>query len=585
MYKLVICDDEGKTTVVPLIRDEISIGRKEGNTIRLTDRNVSRHHARIVRQNDEFFIEDLGSLVGTKVNGRLLRSEQAPVSPRDQITIGDYSVSIRTDVSSSVPLGRQMNAGEQAGIGKVTPHARLVMLSEPTPGREFDLTADLYVIGRSEEANCRIEDPSMSRAHARLDTEGNQWTISDLDSVHGITVNGLPKDDYVLKAGDVIELGSVQLRFVAPGEPYEYASPSQAEDSFAPAPPKSGPALLYILGGLALVAAAAVVAALWLVKPKLGGDQTSQETEVTEAFAQAEETYDELMESGKDEMAAGRWTEAARMFALALQKEPDNNAALELKNLSIAESDAEKAYRSVLEARREKDWTKAAQLIESIPRSSRYYKREEHEEIAENLCASLILKTRRAIISENIDRALELLEQIGSISEAPDTCRETRDELRQLTERKSERAEVESDGDEPSDDKTFESQRRTIRPQARPRRGAKNKDTKDAPRSSGDKGAKFDLANPYASTGSPSEPTPRWDPVNEARKALRQNNTAKAISILERGGNGRNVLAMLAKLYMQNKNRRGYESVARKFIRLYPNDPKSEQFRSNLRFD
>ena len=39
MFKLVIQDDEGKTTVVPLIRDEITIGRKEGNTIRLTERN------------------------------------------------------------------------------------------------------------------------------------------------------------------------------------------------------------------------------------------------------------------------------------------------------------------------------------------------------------------------------------------------------------------------------------------------------------------------------------------------------------------------------------------------------------------
>ena len=36
MYKLIIEDDEGKTTEVPIIRDEITVGRKEGNTIRLT---------------------------------------------------------------------------------------------------------------------------------------------------------------------------------------------------------------------------------------------------------------------------------------------------------------------------------------------------------------------------------------------------------------------------------------------------------------------------------------------------------------------------------------------------------------------
>ena len=46
MWKLVIEDDEGKRTVVPLTRDDYTIGRKEGNTIRLTERNVSRdHHA------------------------------------------------------------------------------------------------------------------------------------------------------------------------------------------------------------------------------------------------------------------------------------------------------------------------------------------------------------------------------------------------------------------------------------------------------------------------------------------------------------------------------------------------------------
>ena len=68
MFKLVIQDDEGKTTVVPLIRDEITIGRKEGNTIRLTERNVSRRHARIARSNGEVTIEDLGSYNGIRVN-------------------------------------------------------------------------------------------------------------------------------------------------------------------------------------------------------------------------------------------------------------------------------------------------------------------------------------------------------------------------------------------------------------------------------------------------------------------------------------------------------------------------------------
>ena len=52
MLKLVIEDGDGTTHVVPIIRDLITIGREEGNTIRLTERNV-RHHARLTRSSAE----------------------------------------------------------------------------------------------------------------------------------------------------------------------------------------------------------------------------------------------------------------------------------------------------------------------------------------------------------------------------------------------------------------------------------------------------------------------------------------------------------------------------------------------------
>ncbi len=86
MFKLVIQDDEGKTTVVPLIRDEITIGRKEGNTIRLTERNVSRRHARILRNNGEVQIEDLGSYNGIRVNNARI-AERVALRVSDQVQI------------------------------------------------------------------------------------------------------------------------------------------------------------------------------------------------------------------------------------------------------------------------------------------------------------------------------------------------------------------------------------------------------------------------------------------------------------------------------------------------------------------
>jgi pSer/pThr/pTyr-binding forkhead associated (FHA) protein len=104
MFKLIIQDDEGKTTVVPLIRDEITIGRKEGNTIRLTERNVSRKHARLVKNNGGVLIEDLDSYNGVRVNGTRIQG-RASIGEADRIQIGDYLLELKLDRASTPPPG------------------------------------------------------------------------------------------------------------------------------------------------------------------------------------------------------------------------------------------------------------------------------------------------------------------------------------------------------------------------------------------------------------------------------------------------------------------------------------------------
>ena len=47
MWKLTIEDDEGQRTQLDLGHEEYTIGRAEDRHIRLTERNVSRRHARI----------------------------------------------------------------------------------------------------------------------------------------------------------------------------------------------------------------------------------------------------------------------------------------------------------------------------------------------------------------------------------------------------------------------------------------------------------------------------------------------------------------------------------------------------------
>src|SRR6187402_1123364 len=114
MWKLVIEDDEGKRTVVPLTRDDYTIGRQEGNTIRLTERNVSREHGRIKRKRpnggappppngakDDFILEDRSSYNGLFVNGLRVAHSQ-DLQHGDLIQIGDYRIVLQNDAASSI---------------------------------------------------------------------------------------------------------------------------------------------------------------------------------------------------------------------------------------------------------------------------------------------------------------------------------------------------------------------------------------------------------------------------------------------------------------------------------------------------
>ena len=110
MWKLVIEDDEGKRTVVPLTRDDYTIGRKEGNTIRLTERNVSRAHAKIRKltngaapaERAHYLLEDQQSYNGVYVNGIRVAQTQE-LGHGDLVQIGDYRIVLQDDAVIEAP--------------------------------------------------------------------------------------------------------------------------------------------------------------------------------------------------------------------------------------------------------------------------------------------------------------------------------------------------------------------------------------------------------------------------------------------------------------------------------------------------
>ena len=55
---------------VELLSDVTTIGRNSDSDIRIDNAGVSAHHAKIIKEGDDFLIEDSGSRNGTFVNGK-----------------------------------------------------------------------------------------------------------------------------------------------------------------------------------------------------------------------------------------------------------------------------------------------------------------------------------------------------------------------------------------------------------------------------------------------------------------------------------------------------------------------------------
>lgn len=80
----------GKDKVIELGEGQVIIGRSPECRAQLPVNNVSRKHARVIFRNEEYHIEDLGSVNGTYVNG--IRIVKCVLRNNDQIDIGEVKI-------------------------------------------------------------------------------------------------------------------------------------------------------------------------------------------------------------------------------------------------------------------------------------------------------------------------------------------------------------------------------------------------------------------------------------------------------------------------------------------------------------
>jgi hypothetical protein len=93
--------------------------------------------------------------------------------------------------------------------------AKLVVNSGTGRGREFELKPGINSLGRAFNCDFRLDDPSVSGAHAQIVVDSFSVTVKDLHSTNGTFINRSQIREGFLQPGQVVSLGGVEMIYVA----------------------------------------------------------------------------------------------------------------------------------------------------------------------------------------------------------------------------------------------------------------------------------------------------------------------------------------------------------------------------------
>ena len=136
---------------------------------------------------------------GVHVNGREVQ-RMAMLRVGDAVYVDGVEMRVVGSEPPELP-GAALNEAASDATGD--PRVVLRGVGGQYHGRSFTLEHP-RLVGRSSEADIRIDDPTFADRHARLDLVGDRIILRDLGSAEGTMVNGEPMRDALLRPGDQV---------------------------------------------------------------------------------------------------------------------------------------------------------------------------------------------------------------------------------------------------------------------------------------------------------------------------------------------------------------------------------------------
>lgn len=209
MSKLIIEDQRGRRTNIPLARDTVTVGRQEGSTIRLNERNVSRKHLELRRESGVLYVVDVsrfGSVLNTKRFSGKVRLYNG-----DVLEVGDYKLVVELDEVAPNPRPEVPLACLDFGA------ARLVRLEQDVAVRTWRVRGPV-ILGSGPMTDIRISEPQLLREHCVIRPLEHGWLLEVCDPASTVQINERAVQRRILERGDRIQLGTAVFRWTPESE-------------------------------------------------------------------------------------------------------------------------------------------------------------------------------------------------------------------------------------------------------------------------------------------------------------------------------------------------------------------------------
>lgn len=198
---------------VPLQAGVSRLGRAEDNEICLPDIGVSRRHARIVVDGVGVVFEDLGSGNGSWLEGQRISS--TAIRHGDEVSIDPFLLRFEVGEPESTGTNTAPSPAAPPALTEGPPPAVLEVITSVHGMRpNYPLTEAGLTMGRSEQRDIVIPDLSASRLHCEIVSIAGDFIAKDTGAANGLFVNEQRIREKRLIDGDVIRIGSTELRFM-----------------------------------------------------------------------------------------------------------------------------------------------------------------------------------------------------------------------------------------------------------------------------------------------------------------------------------------------------------------------------------